>query len=154
MDNAKKRYLVLCTGNRCRSQMAHGWLAELGGEAVQVFSAGTQPKGVHPLSIEYMKQAGIDIRHHSSDHVDAYLKEDFDAVITVCDHAQEACPAFPGAKRTVHHGFEDPDNQELARRDPEAFAALFTRVRDEIRDWCRGFLDAEGVTKPAGPGSA
>ncbi|MEL7088350.1 MAG: arsenate reductase ArsC, partial [Planctomycetota bacterium] len=99
MKQTAKRYLVLCTGNRCRSQMAHGWLAHLGGDTVEVYSAGTQPKGVHPLSIEFMHDAGIDIGHHTSDHVSAYLDQDFDAVVTVCDHAKEACPVFPGAGR-------------------------------------------------------
>ncbi|MEO1236869.1 MAG: arsenate reductase ArsC [Planctomycetota bacterium] len=142
---AKKRYLVLCTGNRCRSQMAHGWLAHLGGDAVEVASAGTKPKGVHPLSIDVMAEAGVDIAGHTSDHVDAYADQAFDAVITVCDSAKEACPAFPGAKRTVHHAFEDPDYPELAERDPVEFRRVFCRIRDEIRDWCEGFLREENA---------
>lgn len=141
----KKRYLVLCTGNRCRSQMAHGWLAHFGGDAVEICSAGTKPKGVHPLSIEVMAEAGVDISHHSSDHTSVYQDQDFDAVITVCDHAKEACPVFPGAKRTVHHAFEDPDYPELARDNPDEFKRVFCRIRDEIRDWCEGFLIEEGV---------
>lgn len=141
----RKRYLVLCTGNRCRSQMAHGWLAHLGGDAVEVFSAGSQPKGVHPLSIEVMAEAGVNVRHHTSDHVSAYLDQDFDAVITVCDHAKEACPVIPGARRTIHRGFEDPDDSELAASDPAAFDARFRRIRDEIRDWCAAFLADEEI---------
>lgn len=145
----KKRYLVLCTGNRCRSQMAHGWLAHLGGSAVEVFSAGTKPKGVHPLSIEFMSDAGVDIHHHTSDHISEYLDKDFDVVITVCDHAKEACPVFPGAKHTVHHAFEDPDNLELAASDPEAFKRTFARIRDKVRDWCEAFLVNEGIEMSA-----
>ena len=149
MSTNKKRYLVLCTGNRCRSQMAHGWLAHLGGEAVEVFSAGTKPKGVHPLSIEVMREAGVDISCHTSDLLDQYLEESFDAVVTVCDHAKEACPVFPGANRTVHHAFDDPDNPALAASDPEALRRVFCRVRDEVRDWCGAFLESEGVTPAA-----
>lgn len=149
MTNASpKRYLVLCTGNRCRSQMAHGWLAHLGGDAVEVCSAGTQPKGIHPLSIEVMREAGVDLSQHTSDHVDQYLEQDFDAVITVCDHAQEACPAFPGAKRVVHHAFDDPDDK-TGKKSVEQLRPTFVRVRDEVRDWCRGFLEGEGVLTKA-----
>ncbi|MEM7627170.1 MAG: arsenate reductase ArsC [Planctomycetota bacterium] len=149
MNSDRKRYLVLCTGNRCRSQMAHGWLAHFAGGTAEVFSAGTKPKGVHPLSIEVMREAGVDITHHTSDHVSEYLDQDFDAVITVCDHAQEACPAFPGAQRTEHHTFEDPDYPELAESDPEEFKRVFCRIRDEIRDWCKAFLVEEGIAVPA-----
>jgi len=140
-----KRYLVLCTGNRCRSQMAHGWLAHLGGDKVEVCSAGTRPKGVHPLSIEVMKDVGIDLSKYTSDHVDQYSGENFDCVITVCNSAKESCPFFPGAERIVHHAFEDPDYPELARDDPEAFKAVFCRIRDEIGQWCEAFLRDEGV---------
>ena len=139
MTDAKRRYLVLCTGNRCRSQMAHGYLQHLGGNGVEVFSAGTQPKGVHPLSIRVMQEAGIDITHHTSDHVDQYADEEFDAVITVCDSAKEACPVFPGAKQTIHHAFDDPDDKTGTKAEEELLPT-FRRVRDEIGDWCRVFL--------------
>ena len=125
--------------------MAHGWLAHLGGDAVEVRSAGTHPKGVHPLAVEVMREAGVDIGGHTSDHVDQYAGEPFDAAITVCDNAREACPIFPRAGRTVHRAFEDPDHPELADRDPAAFKALFRRIRDEIGDWSRQFLTDEGV---------
>ncbi len=146
MTNAPKRYLVLCTGNRCRSQMAHGWLQHLGpevlGESVDVFSAGTQPKGVHPLSIKVMAERGVDIAGHSSDHVDRYANQSFDAVVTVCDSAQEACPVFPGAERTIHHAFDDPDDKTGTKTEEELLPT-FRRVRDEIGAWCRAFLEAE-----------
>jgi len=141
----KKRYLVLCTGNRCRSQMAHGYLAHLGGDRVEVRSAGTVPKGVHPLSIRFMKEAGINISGHTSDHVDAYRDEPFDCVITVCDSAKEACPVFLGADRTLHKGFEDPDDEQLAVSDTPAFEQRFRRIRDEIGAWAESFLGNEGV---------
>lgn len=134
---ARKRILVLCTGNRCRSQMAEGWLRHLGGDAVEVFSAGTAPRGVHPLAIEVMAEAGVDISGHTSDHVSRYQDDPFDVVVTVCDSAKEACPVFPGAKRMVHHSFEDPDYPEMSR---EQLKAVFRRIRDEIRDWAGGFL--------------
>ncbi|MEM1108843.1 MAG: arsenate reductase ArsC [Planctomycetota bacterium] len=140
----RKRYLVLCTANRCRSQMAHGWLAHLGGDAVEVFSAGAKPKGVQPLSIEVMAEAGVDITGHSSDHLNEYLEEDFDAVITVCDNAQEACPVFPGAERMIHHSFDDPDDK-TGKLTADEMRPTFVRVRDEIRDWCAEFLAGEGV---------
>ena len=101
------RILVLCAGNRARSQMAHGWLRCLGGERVAVESAGTAPKGLHPLSVRVMAEVGIDISAHSSDHVDQYVAQDFDLALTVCDSAREKCPVFParsgcctGASRT------------------------------------------------------
>ena len=131
-----KRYLVLCTGNRCRSQMAHGWLEHLGGEAVVVDSAGTEPKGVHPVAVEVMKEAGIDIGDNTSDHVDDYAGNEYDVVITVCDDARDACPTFPNAGRTVHQPFRDPDGQG---------EDVFREVRDEIAVWAREFLAGEGA---------
>ena len=113
--------------------MAHGWLAKLMPDA-KIFSAGTQPKGVHPTAIEVMNEAGIDIADHTSDHVDRYAGESFDAVITVCDAAKEACPVFSGAKRTIHHPFDDPDGQPIGE---------FRRVRDEIHSWARSFAAQE-----------
>ncbi len=93
------RLLVICTGNRARSQMAHGWLRSLGGDNVEVTSAGTNPNGVHPMAVRVMDEVGIDISSHTSDHVDQYVEDDFDLVITVCDSARESCPVIPGAKR-------------------------------------------------------
>jgi len=137
MSDAKKRYLVLCTGNRCRSQMAHGWLAHLGGDAVEVCSAGTQPKGVHPLAVKVMREVGIDICGHTSDHVDQYAGQHFDAVVTVCDSAKEACPVFPNAARTIHHSFEDPDDPDMPEGE---LAEVFRRIRDEIGLWAKAFI--------------
>ena len=145
-DTSKKRILVLCTGNRCRSQMAEGWLRYLGGDAVEVRSAGTQPKGVHPKAIAVMAETGVDIGNQRSEHVDVYRDEPFDVVVTVCDSAREACPTFPGAKRLVHHSFEDPDHPNDPNEDPDA---VFHRVRDQIRDWARDFLSELGVTSTA-----
>ena len=131
------RILVICTGNRARSQMAHGWLARLGGARVAVESAGTVPKGVHPIAVRVMAEVGIDISAHTSDPVDRYVDQDFDLVITVCDSAREQCPVFPRAKRLLHRAFEDPDYPEL---DEAAFTDVFRRIRDEIGAFCRDLL--------------
>lgn len=128
------RILVVCTGNRCRSQMAQGWLAHLLGDEAEVASAGTAPGGVHPQAIAVMDEVGIDISHHTSDHVSHYLGEDWDLVVTVCDSARETCPVIPGARRTIHHSFQDPDDDSLP--EDERWT-LFRRVRDQIGEWAR-----------------
>ena len=134
------RILVICTGNRARSQMAHGWLNSLGGQQVEVASAGVEPKGVHPLAIRAMAEVGIDISAHTSDYVDSYLGQDFDLVLTVCDSARERCPVFPGAKRVLHRDFEDPDRPDL---NASELNALFCRIRDEIGDYAHELLATE-----------
>lgn len=120
--------------------MAHGWLRHLGGQRVEVESAGTAPKGVHPVAIKVMAEVGIDISGHTSDHVDDYIDDDFDLVVTVCDQAKEACPSFPGAKRTLHRAFEDPDCPWM---DDEEFADVFRRIRDAIGAFSRDLLVRE-----------
>jgi len=132
-----KRILVLCTGNRCRSQMAEGWLRHFAGDKAEVCSAGTQPKGLHPKAVEVMAEAGVDISEQTSDHVDQYLEQRFDLVVTVCDNAKEACPVFPNVVRTIHHCFDDPDAPGLP---PDELDTLFMRVRDEIREWARDLI--------------
>lgn len=140
MSDRPFRILVVCTGNRARSQMAHGWLQHLGGDRVEVRSAGTAPKGVHPVAIKVMAEVGIDISGHTSDHVDEYLDDDFDLVVTVCDQAKEACPVLPGAKRTLHRAFEDPDYPWM---DEEEFADVFRRIRNAIEAFSRKLLACE-----------
>ena len=125
-------------GQRARSQMAHGRLRHLGGEQVVVESAGTAPKGLHPLSVRVMVEVGIDISAYTSDHVDRYVAQDFDLVLTVCNSARESCPVLPGAKRMLHRGFEDPDKLGL---DEDELLAVFRRVRDEIGEYSRKLLD-------------
>jgi len=139
MTDRKKKILVLCTANRCRSQMAHGWLQHLGGDGVVVKSAGTKPGGVHPLSIKVMAEAGVDISGHSSDDLQQYLQQDFDAVITVCDSAREACPVFPGAKQTIHRAFPDPDDKTGTKSEQDLLP-VFRDVRDQIKQWAGEFL--------------
>lgn len=135
--NGPTYILVLCTGNRCRSQMAEGWLRHFGGDRVIVRSAGTQPKGVHPLAVRVMSEAGVDIADHRSEHLDQYVGERFDYVVTVCDAAHEACPVFAGAGRMVHQSFADPDR---ATGSEDEMLPVFRRVRDEIRDWAQRFV--------------
>ena len=136
-----KRYLVVCTGNFCRSQMAEGWIRHLGKDRVEAYSAGSKPKGgVHPMAVQVMKERGIDLGTHTSNHIDEYIEMDFDCVLTVCDSAKEACPVFPGAKRVLHHSFEDPDHPNDPSEDP---AACFNRVCDQIKGWIQDFLDEE-----------
>ena len=149
------RILVICTGNRARSQMAHGWLEHLGRDRVAVASAGTVPKGVHPIAIRVMAEVGIDISGHTSDPVERYVDQDFDLVITVCDTARGQCPVFPGAKGLLHHAFEDPDYPEL---DEASFTNVFRRIRDEIgefsRDLLAGLRAKQEVPTPSGQRNA
>lgn len=141
MDEAAPlRLLVICTGNRARSQMAEAWLRTLGDQRVSVFSAGTEPKGVHPLAIRVMDEVGIDISKHTSDHVDRYLDDDFHLVLTVCDSARESCPIFAGAQRTLHRSFEDPDYPDLSEAE---LTDVFRRIRDEIGEFAQELLHTE-----------
>ena len=140
MSDSPFRILVICTGNRARSQMAHGWLQHLGSDRVEVRSAGTVPKGVHPMAIRVMAEVGIDISDHTSDHVDDFIDEDFDLVATVCDQAKEACPVFPRAERTLHRAFEDPDYPWM---NDEEFADVFRRIRNAIETFSRELLARE-----------
>ena len=137
MAEPKYRLLVICTGNRARSQMAHGWFRHLGGSRVLVESAGTVPKGVHPLAVSVMAEIGIDISRNTSDPVSRYVEREYDLVLTLCDTAKDQCPIFPHAKRMLHRAFEDPDYPEMS--GPE-FRNVFRRIRDEIGEFCRAVL--------------
>ena len=127
----KTKVLILCTGNSCRSHMAEGILRAAAGDLVEVFSAGSEPKGeVHPLAVEVLAEIGIDASGHKSEHLDRYLHSGIDTVITVCDNADQACPAFPGKVNRHHWGFEDPPK---AARAGESEVDAFRRIRDQIR---------------------
>ena len=132
-----KRVLILCTGNSARSQMAEGLLRHDGGEAFEVTSAGVAPSSVRPEAIRVMQEVGIDISGQRSKSVDEYLGQEFDYVITVCDNAKEQCPIFPGKTQRIHWSFDDP---AAAEGDEAARRAVFSRVRDEIREKLRGFI--------------
>src|ERR1700687_5300163 len=126
----KQRVLFLCTGNSCRSHMAEGWLRKLGSDSFDVFSAGSNPAGhVHPLAIKAMDEVGVDISRHTSKSLQEFVGQPFDYVITVCDNAREACPAFPGAGNQLHWGFSDPAHVQGTEEEQ---MLVFRRVRDEI----------------------
>ena len=123
--------LILCTGNSCRSHLAEGILRNALGESFRVESAGSKPAGyVHPLAIKVMNEIGIDISAHHSKHLDAFLDDRVETVITVCGNADQVCPVFPGQVNRHHWGFDDPAH---ATGSKEEQLAVFRRVRDEIR---------------------
>ena len=126
------KILILCTGNSCRSQMAEGFLQSFD-KSLTVCSAGTQASGkLNERAVAIMKEAGIDISHHTSDSVEKYLHEEWDYVITVCGGANEECPAFFGkVKHRLHMGFDDPSH---VTGTDEYIWSEFIRVRDEIKD--------------------
>ena len=132
----KKRILILCTGNSCRSQMAEGFLKSFDKD-LELYSAGTTPSGcIHPKAIQVMNEIGVDISDGYPQHVDEFLEMDFDYVITVCGGAKESCPNFTGkVKQNLHIGFDDPAE---ATGSEEEVLAVFRRVRDEIN---RDFSD-------------
>lgn len=131
----KQKVLILCTGNSARSQMAEGLLRHDAADRFDVKSAGTKPTHVRPEAITAMMEIGIDISGHRSKHVDEFAGEDFDYVLTVCDHANESCPVLPGRTR-LHQAFRDPaalQGTEQERLD------LFREIRDEIRKYLKAF---------------
>lgn len=128
------RVLFLCTGNSARSQMAEALLRTYGGTDFEVASAGTDPKGLNPLTIEVMAEAGIDVSQQQSKSLDRFLGQSFDYVITVCDRARDNCPTFPGDNERIHWGFDDP---AAATGSHEQRLAVFRRVRNEISERLR-----------------
>lgn len=134
-DNRKLKILFLCTGNSVRSQMAEGWAKHLKGGVIEPYSAGIKAHGLNPLAVEVMKEAGVDISNQRSKHVSTLMDIPFDYVITVCSHADENCPVFPGKVKVVHSGFDDPARAEGGN---EGKLAVFRRVRDEIRVFIEG----------------
>ena len=127
----KTKILILCTGNSCRSQMAHGFLQSFDNR-LEVCSGGTKPaERVNKTAVKVMSEIGIDISNHTPQNVDKYIKEEWDYVITVCDSAKETCPVFLGkVKHRLHIGFEDPSE---AKGTPEFIMSEFYRIRDEIK---------------------
>lgn len=123
--------LILCTGNSCRSHLAEGILRAAAGDLLEVRSAGSKPAGyVHPLAIRVMQEIGIDLAGHRSKHLNEFLKEEIETVITVCGNADQACPMFPGQVNRYHWGFDDPAH---AQGTEDEQLVVFRRVRDEIR---------------------
>lgn len=152
MDD-RKRVLILCTGNSARSQMAEGLLRHLAGDRFEVASAGVSPSRVRPEAITAMAEMGIDISGQQAKSVDVFASQEFDYVITVCDNANEQCPVFPGNTERLHWSFDDP---ATADGDEESRLTVFRRVRDEILDRLRLFMqNVAGVaTLPEVPHNA
>ncbi|HVS52676.1 MAG TPA: arsenate reductase ArsC [Opitutaceae bacterium] len=131
MPETKPTVLILCTGNSCRSHLAEGVLRAAAGDLLEVASAGSKPAGfVHPLAIRALAEIGIDIAGHRSKHLNEFLARKVETVITVCGHADQACPVFPGQVNRHHWPFDDPAH---ATGTDEEKLAVFRRVRDEIR---------------------
>jgi arsenate reductase len=127
--------LFLCTGNSCRSQMAEGWARHLKGDQIEAYSAGVEPHGMNPLAVKAMREAGVDISQQHSKHVGVLRDVPLDFVVTVCGHANEVCPAFPGRTQVVHVGFDDPPSLAKSARNEEEAMAHYRRVRDEIKEF-------------------
>ena len=137
MQNAKRKMnvLFLCTGNSCRSQIAEGWTRHLKGNIIEPYSAGIETHGLNPYAVKVMAEAGVDISEHRSKHVDELKDINFDYVITVCGHANEHCPMFPGKTRVIHVGFDDPPKLAKGAKTEQEALNFYRRVRDEIRDF-------------------
>lgn len=132
-----KKILILCTGNSCRSQIAEGYLRHFAGNKALIYSAGIETHGVNPRAIETMKQDGIDISAHTSNHIEEYMAIDFDFLITVCDNARESCPFFPTQAIKFHYNFPDPAK---ATGTEAEIQAQFAQVRDMIKEYCQNFV--------------
>ena len=133
----QKNILVLCTGNSCRSQLLHGYLAQMLGDRAAVYSAGVEVHGLNPRAVRVMAEDGVDISTHTSNHVDEYAGVPFDDVITVCDHANEVCPVFPSTAKKLHHNFPDPAK---ATGSEDEIMAQFRSVRDQVKAYAQDFV--------------
>jgi arsenate reductase (thioredoxin) len=145
---SKLKVLFLCTGNSCRSQMAEGWARHLKGDVLEPYSAGIEKHGMNPHAVKVMAEASVDISKHYSKTVAEIGAVQFDYVVTVCGHANESCPLFPGKTKVVHVGFEDPPRLTKDMVDGEEKLAVYRRVRDEIRRFVEGLPGA--LVKPEG----
>ena len=140
--NDKLKILFLCTGNSCRSQMAEGWAKALKGDVLDAYSAGVETHGLNPLSVKVMAEAGVDISNYRSKQVGELRDVDFDYVVTVCGHAAESCPVFPGKTKIIHVGFDDPPRLAAGAATAEERLAPYRRVRDEIRAFVETLPDS------------
>lgn len=139
----KKNVLVLCTGNSCRSQLLQGYLQQALGERATVYSAGIETHGLNPRAVRVMAEDGVDISHHTSNHVDEYAAVPFDYVLTVCDHANEVCPIFPSSAKKLHHNFPDPAK---ATGSEEEVMNQFRDVRNQVKAYAHDFVQAQFQT--------
>lgn len=133
----KKKILVLCTGNSCRSQIAEGYLRYFAENRADIYSAGVETHGVNPRAIATMQEDGIDISNHTSNNIDEYREIDFDFVITVCDNAKERCPFFPSKAKKFHYNFPDPAK---ATGTEVEIKEQFKHVRQLIKEYCEKFV--------------
>lgn len=138
----KIRVLFLCTGNSCRSQMAEGWARHLKGDVVEAFSAGIETHGLNPNAVKVMAEAGVDISAQKSQHIDEFADTPLDVVVTVCGHAHETCPRFPGRARVVHKPFDDPPALAADKGSENERLSCFRKVRDDIRDFVEGLPES------------
>jgi len=127
------KILFLCTGNSCRSQMAEGWARHLKGDVLEPYSAGIEVHGMNACAVRVMAEAGVDISHQRSKHVDELRDVPLDCVVTVCDNARETCPMFPGKAKVVHVAFDDPPRLAKDAKTEEEALVHYRRVRDQIR---------------------
>lgn len=138
----KLKVLFFCTGNSCRFQMAEGWVRHLKGDVVEAYSAGIETHGLNPNAVKVMAEAGVDISGHQSKNVADLMDVPFDYVVTVCGHANETCPMFPGKAKVVHVGFDDPPKLAKEAKTEEEALNHYRRVRDEIRSFVERLPDA------------
>ncbi len=138
----KTKILFLCTGNSCRSQMAEGWARKLKGDCLEAYSAGIETHGMNGRAVKVMAEAGVDISAQRSKHVDELAGVKFDCVVTLCGHANEHCPVFPGSVRVIHVGFDDPPKLAESADSEEEILNCYRRVRDEIRAFVETLPDA------------
>jgi arsenate reductase len=131
-EKEKKKILFICTHNSARSQMAEGLLRSLYGDIYDVYSAGTEPTSIRAEAVDVMREIGINIKNQHSKNVNEFIGMDFDHVVTVCDHAKDTCPFFPGRKNYIHKGFEDP--LEFKGNESKRLSK-FREIRDEIKEW-------------------
>ena len=136
------KVLFLCTGNSCRSQMAEGWARHLRGDQIEAYSAGIATHGLNPDAVRVMAEAGVDISSQESKLVSTLLGVPLDYVVTVCDHAHESCPVFPGKVKVIHTGFDDPPRLAKHAMTEDERLAPYRRVRDEIREYVLRLPDA------------
>ncbi len=132
MGDSMLQVLFLCTGNSCRSQMAEAWAQHLHGDVLTAYSAGTHPKGLDPMAVAVMGEVGLDISGHTSKSLADVAHILFDYVVTVCGHAHETCPVFPGRAQVIHMGFDDPPQLAANAKTPDEALGHYRRVRDEI----------------------
>ena len=150
-EGERLRILFLCTGNSCRSQMAEAFANQLHAGRILARSAGVAPHGLDPRAVRVMAEAGIDISGNQSKDLSRFLEQHWDWVITLCDHARESCPLFPGPARRLHAGFDDPPFLAREARSEDEALDFYRRVRDQIREFVAGLPQrlAQDLEKPS-----